>query len=475
MRRFLAGLALLALAICAPAQAISPAEQIIIFGGNGNGSGNVPVQLSVPAGFNWTPTFHLFKTPNGTYSTDYNITSCIPTVAKTYYVNAVTGASGNPGTPASPLHTIAQAFAKSDVDQVIVQLSGTQAANGGFISWNGAGWSGTTPTRSVSVIADAGGRVILASSPAAAAPTWTSVGSNTYSTPLSGSTLGAPTDLHHLDGNGFFQHLTPVASEAAVMATPGSYFYDGTAVLYAQASDSRNLVADPYMTGGYQAQIGAFNTAAAITLYAANLDFVGGYPFLVTQPSAPTGAFPTLCMNGTSHQGGTGSTADGFTVNGGYNVFINNIAVAYNNDDGLGGHVLNGVAPFWFDVGTKCGFNGYSTGGSNQCFSIHDTTEAISLNPNFGGSENQTIRNITSSQQWVLGGSVGCPIETDLNGQTVSVQGNSQIWLDGTAICQQSLFTLDSENTSTIFGRNTLPTAVTSMTHTAGTGTITNY
>lgn len=439
------------------------------------GAGSGPVRLAIPTGFTGTVPFNLFRTPGGVYSTDFNINSLIPVVNKQYFTGALTGASANAGTRASPLHTPSQAFAKTDVDQVIMLLQGVQAANGAFITWGGNGWGGTSPTRSLSIMPDAGGRICMAASASAGAPTWTKVAglTNTYSTTITGTSTNGPTDLHHLDTNGDFVKPLQVASQALVDTTPNSWFYDGSSVISVQAIDSRTLVADPYMTSGFTATQGAFNAATTITCFVQNIDFVGGFPWLCNQTSAPAGTAPTLAMLNCSFQGGVNG-ADGWTINGAYSAFLQNCSFTNNGDDGIGAHALNSVNPFVFENSCRTGFNGFASGGSNQSSSWHDSVTGVTLNPNYHGSENQTFRDITNVQRWILGGNIFAPTETDLNGQTISIEGTSNWWLDGTTVQPASTFTLDIENSAILHWRNSIP-ALNTMTRTAGTGTLVTY
>lgn len=446
-----------------------------VYPASSSSGGDAPVLLSIPTGFNWTPPFNVFRTPSGVYSTDFNVNTYIPPIVQTYYTGALTGASANPGTRASPLHTLPQAFAKADVDQVVMLLQGVQAANGAYITWGGNGWGGVSPTRSLSVLPDAGGRICLVAAASAGAPTWTKVAglNNTYSTTIAGSATNGPTDLHHLDGNGDFVKPLNVASQALVDTTPNSWFYDGTSTISVQAIDSRNLVADPYMTPGYTATQGAFNINTNVTCFVQNIDFVGGFPFLCNQTSAPAGTPPTLVMENCSFQGGVNG-ADGWTINGQYLAILQNCSFTNNGDDGIGAHALNSVSPHVFENNCRTGFNGYATGGSNQASSWHDSVIGVTLNPNYVGSENQTIRDITNTQRWSLGGDYFAPTETDLNGQTYSVEGTSVHWIDGTTVHPATVFTLDIENTAVLNWRNSVP-GLDTLTKSAGTGTLQPY
>lgn len=436
-------------------------------------AGNAPVKLAIPSGFNWTPPFNLFRTPAGVYSTDFNINSLKPTVSTVGHVNVATGVnSGTTCSSGSPCLSLSYCLSTATVDQCVIDQAGTQAANGAWILWGTRGFSGTTPTRSVSVVVAGGGRAVSVKSPASTPPTWTLFSGNAYSTPLTGSGTGPPTDLSLLDGNGDFVQLVHVASAAAVVTTPNSWFYDGSTTIYVQAQDSRNLVGDLKMAVQGTGNNGAFNTASALTLWVSNIDFVAAAPFNATQPSAPVGAIPVIAISNCTFQGstGAGTGADGFTLNGQYAAFIQGSRSSKNWNDGWGYHAANAVASTVFEYGNSTGFNGNGN-SSDQASSLHDASIGITLNPAYAGASNQTIKDIGTSQRWILGGSLAAPVETDSSGFTISI--SNAMWLDGTAVTPAGTFTLDIESPSILHYRNNpnMP----SLTKSAGGGTLATY
>lgn len=420
------------------------ASQFLFFQGGALLGGGV--RLAVPSGFGWTPPFGLFRSPAGVYSTNIDVNAFIPPVSKTYYVNMVTGGFGNPGTAGSPLLTIKSAFTKSDVDQVIIQQAGVQAANGAYIAWGDFGWNGTTPTRSVSIIPANGSRVVFVGNDTTTPPTWTKTAglTNVYQATSVGGVnhLNGPVDLKYLDGNGDFVITNKVASSAAVDATPNSYYYDGTSVVYVRATDSRSLISDPYMTSGYPGGNGILTSSNPITLWVTNCDFVGGaQSFVLSQSSIPAGTPPSFyCINST-FQGSV--TTEGFVVNGQYTVVLKGCRSTNNWSDGFGYHAANSSpGPNCFEFGCSTGFNGRGNSGSDQSSSAHDAAHIISLNPAYAGSANQTINDILSSQRWLLGGNINAPVQTDLNGNTLQLGASVKHWVDGTLVGAANTYTL---------------------------------
>ena len=447
-------------------------NRILLLSGNG--------RLIPPSGFGWTPPFNLFKNRN-VYSTDFNINSYIPPIAKTYYVNSVTGTFGNPGTSALPLIGVYQAFQKPDVDQVIIQLAGPVAANGAYIYWGGYGWQGQIPTdRPMSIIPDAGGRVIMVPTGGFGPPTWTKTSglTNTYQTNVSGGTnlQNGPVDLKYLDGNGDLLIVgNKQTSTANVDATPNSYYYDGSAILYVQANDSRNLVGDVYMTNAYPGTNGTFTSSTASTvLWLKNIDFVGGLQsFALNQSAKPIGNPPNFyALNCTFQASGF---VEALYVGGYYNVFLQNCRATNSWSDGFGWHAQNGsLGPNGFECNCSTGFCGRGNSGSDQASSQHDGAHCITLNPSYTGSANQTINDILAAQRWILGGEIKAPAETDSNGNTLQIGASVYFWVDGTKVDAAGTFTLAVNSTgSVLHWRNTTP-PLTQCTI-VGPGTLVSY
>ncbi|MBW7970965.1 hypothetical protein [Bradyrhizobium sp. BR 10289] len=430
-------------------------------------------KLAVPSGFNGTLPVNFFRTAAGVYSSDFDPNSLKPAVTTPYYFSTAGNGGNNGLTPGTPLNTFGAIFAKANVDQLRMIAAGTQAANGAYILWGNRGWGAQNPTRSLSVVPDDGVSrfVSVASASNGVPPTWTKTAglTNTYQLTYTGSPLYGPTDLKYLDGNGDFVKPLAAASSAAVDATPNSFFLDtGTLTLYVQATDSRNLVGDAFMTSVSTAANGSFTSAGAVTIWVQNVDFVGGQPFTANQSSAPAGATPNIVMTNCTFQGAQ-INVDGFVANGKYNVYLINSRASNNYGDGFGYHALNGVSGQAFESGLSTGFNGFLN-SSNQSSTAHDSFIVYTLNPNYRNAANQTIRDITNAQRWIMGGFLGAPIQSDSSGNTIGI--DAQAWVDGTTVTAAASTTLNLAGTAVLKYRNNSTLATATKT---GTGTLATY
>ena len=246
--------------------------------------------------------------------TNFDITSKIPAITKTYYVDPINGVNANAGTtPATAKKDLAVVLVLADADQIIITGLTSDYVGLGTQSWNNV-----QPVRSLSVVNPTGFRYISAA--CASLPTWAVNGtySNVYSTVIGATSATGVTDVSSsrivtgVDAAGVavsltnvpkrYRTLVEVASLAAVAATAGTFFHDGTS-LHVRSHDDRNLVGDTKMLPTTTAQNGRFPAATNdITIYVQGLDFVGGTSgFYVGMVSTVTGC--TFAHNNCSFQG----------------------------------------------------------------------------------------------------------------------------------------------------------------------------
>src|SRR5258706_520986 len=126
--------------------------------------------ILTPTGFTWTTyPFKLYRHRNGTIATDFDITTLIPAITNTWYVDPV---NGNDGTAAVnnrnlPLLNLATALAKNPCDQVrIINLTAD------FIGRTTKSWNNVQPAVSMSVVVEGNFRYISGKFASATVPTW---------------------------------------------------------------------------------------------------------------------------------------------------------------------------------------------------------------------------------------------------------------------------------------------------------------
>jgi hypothetical protein len=416
-----------------------------------------------PVGFRWnTAPISLFRSGN-VISTTFNVTAFIPVPVVIYYVNPLTGNDANGGTtPATALQHLSIALAKADVDQIqIIGLTSDFKARTNF------SWNNTQPTRSVSILNRTGFRYISLQVSSSAQPTWTVNGTfaNVYQTPLTAANSSSVVDLKtssvptYVNGSGQtvsvtncpkrFQTLVNVGSIAAVAATAGTWFNDGTNT-YVRSFDDRSLVGDQFMAPCASVNNGRFPSVNNCQIYVENLDFVGGIPFRMLMVSTVTGT--QLSLNNCSFQGGGGAATNGLNIQCFGTVYAQNCGAYDNWLDGFSYHsnesngTTTGTSPQVIEVSCCAIGNGLtgSNGSSDNCSSAHDQTNLIRVNPAYINTADRALIDIDNAQSWNLGGFIGQSIIGTTGGENIVVGGGvagttTHIWID-TVFAQPGTF-----------------------------------
>lgn len=414
-------------------------------------AGNFPVSqpITVPVGFRGTALAaiaDLRRTLSGVV-TNFGISSVKTIPSTIYYVDPIAGVDAAAGTSAgTALKSLSVALGKASVDEVrIINLTSDFIAVGAF------GWNLVTPNRSVNVVNDTGYRFI--SVQGIGAQTWTAYSGSAYQcTIASAGDAGGVVDLSsssyvtYTDANGTlqtlsnlpkrFRTLVKVASAAAVVDTPGTWFYTGT-TLYVQAHDGRSLVGDTNMqpvknnsrNGGHRP------TSNDLTTYISNIDFVGGSTSFLSDPaSTVTGSI--LAFDRCSFQA---STAAGQAITSFATVYSYRCLAADNFADGFNYHskesdgTTPATSPSVFEVECAAIGNGAtgSSGASDNASTAHDFANVIRLNDVLVNSDDRVMADANSAHSWNLGCHVGQALQVAASKESIAAIGaTTKMWID---------------------------------------------
>lgn len=426
-----------------------------------------PVLLTPPAGLGWTPSFNIYRTSSGVYTTDFDPTTLRPAVTKNYNVD-LTGNDGGSGqgTGTGALASISVAIAKSDGDKVTIEDGNVD----GTIYRGTRGWNAVSPAvgRSLWITTRNGKRITSVKAASVTPPTWTLVSGASYSTPVSGVT-GAATDLKYRGSLNLFQRLSR-ATSATTTPAPGQYWHDtagavGTANLYyVTASDSRALT-DNLMVPPASGNNGSINisTDVAPTIYIENIDFVGGVPFNAQALTALTGR-PKIVFINCTFQNSVGSevattgSANGTSLLGGFDLYFVDCVAGGCLRDGFNRHSGDGSTTFGqaraFLLRCSTARNGFTTDTNNNAETQHETSIAIALGCNFRNGNNRNVDYIDNSRGWILDSDLGPSLASDATGISVHSGGTAIIWLDGDRIVKSTYGDLMADAAGGILTRN---------------------
>lgn len=427
-----------------PIRTVTPDGRVV-------GATGFPIILSTPVGFRWTTHgLRIGRALSGVdFSTDFDITSLIPTPTRTYFVNPISGNNGNAGTSeGTAFRDLTHALTRSDVDQIRIVGLTSDFVGLGVQSWNNT----TNQARSIAVINRTGFRYISAA--CAALPTWVATAgrSNVFETTIAAASARAATDLSlkvvptYIDRNNVRRSLTNVpakyrtlvrvASIAAVEATPGSMFHDGTN-LYVRAHDSRNLVGDQFMIPTTETNNGRFtSTANNVQLYVEGLDFVGGNrAFYAFTNSTVTGL--VLAHNNCSFQGA--GVGNGLAIQMAGTVYGYRSAAYDNNLDGFNYHSFasdasnDATSPNCVEIECAGAGNGTtgSSGASDNASTAHEAVNLIRINCVYVDSSDRVMADTDFAHTWHIGCHIGQALTVGTSQESVAALSNSRVWLDG--------------------------------------------
>lgn len=218
MRRLLAILALICCA--ATAHGFTPTQSLLLV----NGKHAIPV----PTGFNrWSPFFTIFRGANNAISTNFDITSQIPPITNTWFIDPLLGvdATAVVNDRTHPLLNGATCLAKANVDQCkVINLTNH------FIARTTRGWNNTQPTRNLSFVIEGPWRFIAVDTASSVAPTWTLQSGSTYQTTIAAASSKTVVDFKYASrgfyqiaqGSGYAANDTVTLSNGAVLTVSGT-------------------------------------------------------------------------------------------------------------------------------------------------------------------------------------------------------------------------------------------------------------
>jgi len=416
------------------------------------GTNGASTTITVPSGFTYTTyPFNIKRTWNGGITHDFDITTIIPAITNTWYVDPV---SGNDGTAVvndrtHPLLNLATALAKNPCDQVrIINLTSN------FLGRTTKSWNNVQPAVSMSVVVEGNFRYISGKFASATVPTWIVNGSfaNVYQTTIASASAAKVIDtsiqafVPYSDKNNatqladlaapIYSSYTNVGSAAAVSALAGSWFHDGTN-LHVRALDDRSLIGDAALvlsTTGNNGRYGAVTNN--LTLYVQGIDFVGGNaPFLAL--TALTGNTGTIAFNKCSFQGAQ-TASNGLSIQGKLTVYGYRNGAYYNQADGFNYHsfeadgVTTGSSPTFVEIDCVSVGNGTtgSAGTSDNASTCHDFVNGIRINGIYVNSDDRVLAETNSAQTWNLGCYVGQAIQTAAGRESIAALLTSHVWID---------------------------------------------
>jgi len=384
---------------------------------------------------------------------DWAIDGARPT-GKAYYVSTTGSDAADGLTAGTALRKVATAYGKADVVEIRVQA-------GVYGLTNGIGT--TVIAKSVSIIAESGA-VIMGAFAEPGSLTFALDGTYTHTYKVTRSGVGAVWDTLTLNGNGDYTALTVRTSAADVEANPGSWYLDGSNVLWIRRADGA-AVNDTNCRIVFSTTGRSLRCNANVTLYCEGIQFEGGHGNGCVQIDKSSGV-PTFYADGCSFKYCTAS--NGLSVSGGI-TYLRDCVAAKNYDDGFNYHALTGTLPQAVEIDCTGRDNG-NTSDTDNGSSIHDGGSIVRLNGEYARNVGRNIHDITNgTTSWGL----GCNVHDCASGAAdinfavgTGASDTATMWLDH-CTSAGSATDLEIAATATAYIRNFLSGGVYSGTPTA--------
>ena len=225
-----------------------------------------------------------------------------------------------------------------------------------------------------------------------------------------------------VDGLGDYAELVKRASAAEVEAAPGSWYLDGSNVLWVRTADGRAPDADiwPLIDGVGRA-------SGNITVYLENLTFIGNAPFWMRSTAA--GQTPKLYAKDCVFKYATPGIAGGLRIEGVAEVYLQHCLAARNAQDGFNYHALNDVIPKVVEIDCVGRDNGpVGAADNDNGSSIHEGGTIVRVGGEYYRNAGPNVVDIDGAQSWNL----GC-LAHDSVAQAASdgFYSAGEMWLDG--------------------------------------------
>lgn len=424
--------------------------------------------LDIPANFasRWDPPFDFYETNMGHYYTNYDYTTLIPAITKTYYVrgaansNGAAGSDAADGSLATPLLSLSAALGKSDWDEIVIDCT-----DGDYIMLGSRGWANTITSRSGSIRKIGSGRAISVRTASTTLPTWVNVSGAIYKTTISATNSSSTIDLSITESDGFFYRQQLAASQVAM--TAGTYYHDGTD-LFVWASDSRNLVGDTKMLPCSTAN-NCRIASASLTTYIDGIDFVGGVPLNFTSAGVVD---PLVAALNCTFQGGASNSQNNISITGPIRFYPYRCGSARAWRDAFNYHGDANGDPKVFENECWTSTSGYNTTSDNAS-TAHENTAVIRLNCRYRGARQRTVADINDTRSLILGCDIGQSRNTGAGCESLAQQNTNLTWIGGSRFEAGDNAPLVIVNTATVaYRKMTAPTRSGTV---EDTGTLTTW
>ena len=335
------------------------------------------------AAFSWLP--FTIQRAGGQFRArpDWTIDAARPT-GTAYYVSTA-GSDSNDGlTAGAPLRRIATAYNKADVVEIRI-AAGVYGVS-----------STQNMTKNISLIGS--GTVIYGGFVDPGTLTFALDGTYTHTYKATRSNVGMVRDTLSADANGDTASLTLRTSAADVEANPGSWYLDGSNVLWIRRADGA-AVTDTNCRIYFSSVNRVVTFSGANTFYVENVQFEGGNLTGAVLVDYTTGV-PTFYGNGCSFKYCQG--ANGFSTYGAI-TYLQNCVAARNYDDGFNYHLDGAFLPYAVEINCTGRDNGSAADIDNGS-SIHDGGSIVRLMGDYARNVGRNVHDVTSgTTSWNLG------------------------------------------------------------------------
>ncbi|MEK4581792.1 BppU family phage baseplate upper protein [Bacillus sp. FSL R12-0074] len=401
-----------------------------------------PGVIPPPAKFPWkNPQIMIKKDIFGRYNAVFDIEKFVPAVGKAYYVD-VNGVDTNDGlTSATAFKSFSKALLQADA-RIIYVAPGTYDRN--------KGWIKTNPASSTLVIKPLyKGDIIFSTHQDGLV--WAAEGTDKVYKTARSAVVNVYDGLD-LDEYGDHKELIKKASIAEVSATPGSWFADATSV-YVRLKDDRvpDNTVKVYVTGGNGWVQGTKS------IYMEGIKFYGGDSPFETLTASATDNMNLYFKNCEFKYGTKGDlSANGLTIKGARQVFLQNCIAAQNQRDGFNYHVYTSIVPNAIEIDCIGYKNGVGNAENNNNGStMHDSGNIIRVNCIYFKNKGPNVVDVGSSNAWNIGcvsyNSVSTTTSSHINFQTQ----DGKMWLDG-CVSYDSNVDVSVVGTGVAYARRTL-------------------
>lgn len=398
------------------------------------GGGGVSwVDVSVPnAAFDWLDDILTVQQAGSNFRAVYDAGSlqahAAISPATTYYLNTVTGNDSNSG--------LTRVLAKKTWSSVVGAGNATGGAYKIVIedgSYLYRSVSVTEPTQSVEVIGE--GTVYYTSDHRNICTDWVSVGSNTYTTTLSGGNfVSQVVDETILDANGNPTRYTAAASAVACQAAAGSFYWTA-GTLYVHPADNRALSGNPvdddlWLLDSLARAIQVDNKS----FYFENLNFRGG---VRVRNNSSAGGLKSYFKSCTFQ-------ACNLTIVGVSEFVLDTCTLLNASQDSINYDTRNTINTYAVEIDLTSGECGSAT--DNQASTSHTATRVVRLGGTYFDTAGQAVADVGSGYIW----QAGCTMSESAT-SIAYYTDNCSAWLDTCTLTGN----LTEAGSGTIYKRNT--------------------